>query len=167
MTMGAVKEMLIDLADRGLLWITEDEAADWGNELFGIIPEEVPMHSRHTGKDFTVFGLPTEQVWEMIADRGGDIARDLIERLEIAGLPDSDPEEPLVWRCCSRLDAGLPLPGDYWNLETVADAGAPEAIWALDKLHKEIEAGVEPYTDLSPLRRSIGIEEALVRKGIL
>ena len=165
--MGAIKDIIIDLSERGLLWITDEEAASWGAELYGIIPEEVPMHSRHTGNDFSVWGLPVDQVWEMIEDRGGDVARDLIGRLEIAGLPDSDPEQPLYMRCCSRLDMGLPLPNDYHYLDTAADAGSPDAIWALDRLHRQIAAGVEPYTDLSPIRRSVGLEEGLVRRGLL
>jgi len=162
--MGGMKEAYYAVVDKGFLPIDEEEVIGWG--VAGVV-KCIPHYSRHADREGILFGLSPEDAWEVIAEDCGEIARNVIDRLIEAGLPESDPTRSLVSRCCERLEGGLPLPLDYDRLDAPAAAGHPEAIHLLDKLHAEIRAGVEPGTDLSPIERRQDIEESLVRRGII
>lgn len=158
--MGAVKEAFYEVVDQGLMPIYQEEAIEW--EVVEML-RCVPFHSRHSGNDMILYGLDPDDAWEVANDLGGVVAKEIRSRMELADLPVI----PLWQRCLARLLAGKELPAEYDELDTVADAGSPEAIAYLDELNRKIEAHATPGTDLSPLRRTISLEEALVRRGIL
>jgi hypothetical protein len=161
--MGASSEAYYAVVENGMIPIGEQEAIEW--EACDRV-KCVPHFSRHTGRHLILFGLLPADAWEII-DELPEGAAEIIDRLITAELPECDPSVPLPLQCCARLEAGLPLPLAYDRLDTAAAAGSPEAIHQLDTLRAAIRENVEPYTDLSPLDRGRGVEESLVRRGIV